>query len=242
MDFGPFTEEADVLSDAIELGGGDRRSARSGDPLSLLHSSAAQACLMRVYGDTRVPGLRNFADIAMSAIPGRLPSPISAARGALLNQVTRMLDARLVIALGTSQGVAAVWLACALREQGRRSGDRGVIGLEPVAAHAHAARALLRSAAVARYVDIREGAVCEELSRIDEPIDLLFIDGHPSAALGSPLSLIRRLHSRLRSGGAVIVDRIRRWPAAADWLRNPANGYCAITLPYTAGIEVSIKR
>ncbi|MDB5988183.1 MAG: methyltransferase [Nevskia sp.] len=238
MDFSWLPAEFETSSEDF-LGGSSSRRARAGDPMAVLRCSAAQAALMRIYRDHAGSRLWNFATTARPGLPRQVP--INAVRGALLNQMARLLDARLVVALGTSRGVAAIWLACALREHGRRSGDRGVIGLEPLAAEAQAARELLRSAAVARYVDIREGSPQCEFARIDEPIDLLFIDSHLSATLGAPLLLIQQLQPRLRSGGAVIVDRIRRWPEAAAWLRDPANGFSAITLPYSAGIEISIK-
>jgi predicted O-methyltransferase YrrM len=224
-------------------GSSSRRRVRAGDPLAVLRSSAAQAALMRVYRDNATPRFWTAASALLSKAAPRLPrtAPINAVRGALLNQMARLLDARLIVALGTSRGVAATWLACALRERGRRTGDRGVIGLEPMAAEAQAARELLLSAAVARYVDIRQGSAAREIARIDQPIDLLFVDAHLSAALGAPLPLIQQLQPQLRSGAAVIIDRIRRWPEAAAWLRDPANGFSAITLPYSAGIEISIK-
>lgn len=241
MDFSTSPPGLDSPAEEF-IGGSPRpRRARAGDPLAVLHSRAAQTALLQVYGETALPQRWRSAAAFWHIAPPPPPQPITAVRGALLNQIARLLDARLVVALGTSRGVAATWLACALRERGRRSGDRGVIGLEPMAAEAQAARELLRCAAVARYVDIREGTPKFEIARIDEPVDLLFIDCHLSAALGAPLPLIQALQPRLRSGAAVVIDRIRRWPQAAAWLRDPANGFSAITLPYSSGIEISIK-
>ncbi len=80
--------------------------------------------------------------------------PLSATSGQWLQQLIVATRAQLVVTLGTADGIAAVWLADALRSIPGGRSDRALIGFEHNPASAQRARDVLRRAGVSRYVDI----------------------------------------------------------------------------------------
>lgn len=163
-----------------------------------------------------------------------------AACGVLLYQLARHGDARLAVALGAGDVAPLIWLACAMRAGRRHSGDHGIIACEPSQSLAQRARHRLREAGVSRYVDLREGQPGPALSRIDQPLDCLLLNGYPSQML----AVLRQLRSRLRPGALVLAPR----PGGAcqdyaDYLRHvrdPCSGFTSIALPCRQELELSV--
>lgn len=168
---------------------------------------------------------------------------LSADCGRLLRQMVDVSAARLVVALGSADGVAAVWLADALREAPVGRGDRALIAFERDAGAAHRARATLRGAGISRYVDIRHDQPTRLLGELDTPIDLvLLLEPFDADAA----ALLPQLTAKLRPGGILIAPQIqRRQRALADWLasvRAPDGPYRSLTLPIDGGLEWSVKQ
>src|SRR5262245_21595863 len=70
-------------------------------------------------------------------------------------QLCRANDARLIVEVGTSYGVSTLYLAAAVRDNVRASGGDGVvIGTEYEPLKASAARAHLRQAGLAQFIDL----------------------------------------------------------------------------------------
>src|SRR5713226_2123377 len=101
------------------------------------------------------------------------PMAISPDEGEFLYQITRAKKASLVVEFGTSFGASAIYLASALRDQG--SGR--FIGTEIEAEKVAIARRNLSAAGLDSGAEIRAGDAMETLGSIDEPIDILFLDG-----------------------------------------------------------------
>ncbi len=168
--------------------------------------------------------------------------PISAECGALLYQLARLGDARLVVTLGAGDAAATIWLACAMRANHRHAGDRGIIACEPTHRLAHLARCRLRAAGVSRYVDLREGQPEQALSRIEQPVDCLLLNGYP--ALMMPV--LKQLQERLRPGAVVIALRPKgernAYAGYLRYVRDPGGSFTSIALPYLESMELSVRK
>jgi predicted O-methyltransferase YrrM len=162
---------------------------------------------------------------------------ISPEQGKLLYLLARALDAKTIVEFGTSFGVSTIYLACAVRDNG---GGR-VVGTELVPAKAAQARQHLAEAGLSEFVEIREGNALETLRDFGGSIDLLLNDGFPDYQLG----VLNLLHPYLRRGGVVVTDNAGLFKdemkAYIEFLRDPANGYCATTLALNEGTELAVK-
>ncbi|WP_273453049.1 O-methyltransferase [Nevskia ramosa] len=174
---------------------------------------------------------------------------IEAGQGALLYQLARAAQARRIVEFGSSFGVSTIWLASALRdtincEPASRggSGRDVVIGTEMVAAKVVAARQHIEQAGLGSYVEIREGDARETLRSLDGPIDFVLIDGFPDLAL----EVLQLLTPKLRCGAIVVADNLGTFKSAlagyAAHVRDPANGFTSLTLPWKGGTEFSIRQ
>jgi predicted O-methyltransferase YrrM len=116
-----------------------------------------------------------------------------------------------------------------------------VIGTELVPEKVNAARANVAQAGLAQFVDIREGDAMKTLSTIDEPIDLLLLDGWKDIYL----PMVKMLTPKLRAGAAVIADNVFTFKTAlrpyVAHMQNRENGFDSVTLPLGHGMEYSMR-
>src|SRR6202008_2129541 len=92
-------------------------------------------------------------------------------------QLCRATDVRRVVEVGTSYGVSTLYLAAAVRDNVKNTGDKGVvIGTEYEPAKAAAAREHFAQAGLGDYIDLREGDLRETLKEIPELIDFVLMD------------------------------------------------------------------
>lgn len=149
----------------------------------------------------------------------------------------RATRARTVVEFGTSFGLSTIWLAAAVRDNGGGT----VIGTERVPRKAERARAHVREAGLEPYVDIRVGDALQTLRGLDGPVDLLLNDGFPDAALG----VHRLVAPAMRPGALVITDNVGLMPDEyapyLAWLRDPANGFISVPVPFHGGTEMSVR-
>lgn len=169
----------------------------------------------------------------------RAVAPVGPACGALLYQLARLGDARLIVALG-GDPAAVIWLACALRAGSRHGGDRGLILCEPEERRAQAMRRRLREAGVSRHVDLRREPAAQLAGRIDQAVDCLLLAGDAPQMLPG----LRALRPRLRAGAAVIALRPRgeaqAWAAYLAHVRDPRNAYASSSLCCPECVELSV--
>ncbi|MDH4044381.1 MAG: O-methyltransferase [Gemmatimonadota bacterium] len=121
---------------------------------------------------------------------------ISAAEGAILQMLIRLLGARRVLEVGTLGGYSGIWLARGLAPGGR------LITIEGDEGHAAHARAAFERAGVADRVDLRCGEARDTMASLDGPFDAIFLDAD-KAPLPEYLDLSLRL---LRVGGLLLCD------------------------------------
>jgi predicted O-methyltransferase YrrM len=154
----------------------------------------------------------------------------------------RAANARRIVEAGTSYGVSTLYLAAAVRDNIRAAGGTGVVvGTEYEPEKARTARAHFAQAGLEALIDLREGDLRETLQRIEGPVDFLLCDiwvpmARPALELVAP---------HLRPGAMVVCDNTREHRAAyADYfafLEDPANGFSTMTLPFSGGLELSVR-
>ncbi len=203
-----------------------------------LAALAAEGCGARGWWSVLREGLSHLSPRYRAGEAGHCAP--AAACGVLLYQLARHGDTRLAVALGAGNVAPLIWLACAMRAGRRHSGDHGIIVCEPSPCLAQLARRRLREAGVSRYVDLRQDPPEPALSRIDQPLDCLLLNGYPSQML----AVLRQLRSRLRPGALVLAPR----PGGAcqdyaDYLRHvrdPGSGFTSLALPGRQALELSV--
>ncbi len=176
------------------------------------------------------------------AIDGAIPFlkdayiPVDPDQGKFLYVTARVLNAKRIVEFGTSFGISTIYLAAAARANGGN-----VIGTELVPEKVNAARANVAQAGLAQFVDIREGDAMKTLSTIDEPIDLLLLDGWKDIYL----PMVKMLTPKLRAGAAVIADNVFTFKTAlrpyVAHMQNRENGFDSVTLPLGHGMEYSVR-
>jgi predicted O-methyltransferase YrrM len=147
--------------------------------------------------------------------------------GKFLYMCARSRKAKRIVEFGTSFGISAIHLACAIRD----GGGGQLIGTELEATKAKAARASLDIAGLSDFVDIRIGDALETLKDgIGGDVDLLHLDGSFSLYL----PVLKLLEPHLKEGALVIGENSFD-PAYLDYVRNPQNGFLSLALPIDEG-------
>ena len=157
-------------------------------------------------------------------------------QGELIYLLCRSIGARRVAEFATSLGFSAIYLAAAVRDNGGGS----VIGSELVPEKVKAARRNLADAGLDALVEIREGDALETMRDLGEPIDFFLMDGWP---VEGPVSLARRVVEivapQLRVGALILNDNSE--PDYLEYVRDPANGFLTMSLPFKRTFELSVK-
>lgn len=153
------------------------------------------------------------AALAASADAGLPAINVSPTHGKLLQLLARARDAQRILEIGTLGGYSTIWLAQAVRSNGR------VISLEADPAHAELARANIARAGLADRVEVRVGKALDTLPQLESeragPFDLVFIDADkPNTADYFTWSL-----KLTRPGSLIFVDNVVR----AGEVRDPAS-------------------
>jgi len=151
------------------------------------------------------------------------------------------LRARRVIEVGTSHGVSTLYLAQALKRIEKAEGRRGVvIGTEYEPEKARAARTNFAAAGLADYIELREGDLRETLRHIDGAVDFVLMDIWELAR-----AAIELIAPHLRPGAIVIADNTSAFPENYteyfEFLLDPANAFSTQTLPFSGGLELTVK-
>lgn len=151
--------------------------------------------------------------------------PVSAEFGRFLYMLARARGAKTIVEFGTSFGISTIHLASALRDNG---GGR-LVTTEFEASKVERARKNLGDAGLVDLVEFREGDALETLrDGVDAPIDLLLLDG----AKPLYLPLLARLAPHLAPGAIVAADNAKDSPELVAHLRDPANGYVSLSIPW----------
>jgi predicted O-methyltransferase YrrM len=213
--------------------------------LARLHAeSDAQVEMMRAYHAAREREKAPSEDAAARLKEFRSDKLVALDRdkAELCYQLCRANNARRIVEIGTSYGVSTLYLAAAVRDNVRAGGGDGiVIGTEYEPNKAKAARRHFEEAGLAGLIDLREGDLRQTLKRIDGPVDFVLVDIWIAMAR-SALALVA---PHLRPGAIVICDNTEQHRSDyADYfafINDPANRFRTMTLPFSGGLELSVR-
>ncbi|EYF04537.1 O-methyltransferase [Chondromyces apiculatus DSM 436] len=159
---------------------------------------------------------RTYADNFLSVSPQL---------GRFLYSCVRACKPTRIVEFGTSMGISAIYMACALRD----NGGGVLLGTELEPSKAARARENLSAAGLADFLDLRVGDALETLRDLDAPVDMLLLDG----ALTLYHPVLKLLEPRLRTGALIIGENaIEGIGPYLEYVRNPGNGYFSQPIPF----------
>ena len=177
--------------------GGFRRGMRGGAGASSLDSSPIPK------DDAEKKILDVLTDLNRSGGRGMMNVPVE--DGRLLRLLTEAIGAKHVVELGTSNGFSGIWFCLALRNTGGKLTTHKIN-----ARRAALARENFKRAGVDQIVTLVEGDAHEEVKKLKEPIDLLFLDADKEGYI----DYLNKLLPLVRPGGLIVAHNID--PGMAD--------------------------
>lgn len=136
---------------------------------------------------------------------GRVWASVPASDGRVLRLLAETAGATNVVEIGTSTGYSGLWFCLALQATG---GKLTTFEIDP--GRAATAREQFKKAGVDRMVRVVEGDAHVNVSRLKEPIDVLFLDADKEGYI----DYLNKLLPLVRPGGLVLAHNV-----------NMANGY-----------------
>ena len=156
--------------------------------------------------------------------------------GRLLYLLSRAMNAKNVVEIGTSNGYSGIWMAMALRSTG---GHLTTFDIDP--GRSAKAKANFEKAGVTDLVTQVLGDAHEKVLELKEPIDLLFIDADKEGYH----DYLKKLQPLMRPGGLILGHNMKRPNPSADFIEAITNDPDLETLFLHmdgAGISVSVKK
>jgi predicted O-methyltransferase YrrM len=139
-----------------------------------------------------------------------------------------------VLELGGSRGYSSIWLAAGVRYFGGR-----VLSLEHDPAKIEAWHRNVEEAGVEEWAELREGDAFEQLPRIDDVFDVVFLD----AEKDDYEELFRLARDKVEPGGLVVADNVLSHPdplAQYSAARQADPTLLSVTVPLDRGLELSV--
>lgn len=151
----------------------------------------------------------HLAGLMPRAIEAGIPDiAVSASVGRMLLALARLVDARLIVEVGTLAGYSGIWLARGLSENGK------LLTVEPNELHAGFAEKMFEEAGLAERVEVVRGYGTPVLEKMAGhragKVDLVFLDAIKSE-YPDYLPHAKRL---LRPGGLLVADNML---GGGDW-------------------------
>ncbi len=157
--------------------------------------------------------------------------------GRMLRLLTEATGAKHVVEIGTSNGYSAIWICLALRTTGGRLTTH-----EIDAKRAELARANFKRAGVDSLVTLVPGDAHETVAKIDQPIDILFLDADKNGYA----DYLKKLLPRIRPGGLIVAHNTTSAAGQmADFLKAvTTNPELETVFDYTsaAGMTITLKK
>lgn len=156
--------------------------------------------------------------------------------GRILRVLTEAVGAKVVAELGTSIGYSGIWFCLALRQTGGK-----LVTFEIDAGRATTARANFKRAGVDKMVTLVQGDAHVEVSKVKEPIDLVFLDADKEGYL----DYLEKLLPLVRPGGLVVAHNMNQRQADPRYVKaittNPRLETLFVNME-TSGIAVTLKK
>jgi caffeoyl-CoA O-methyltransferase len=216
--------------------------------LEALHTDSARA--LAVMACTAPVNGRDPLLAKMEARASERGYPISDPEvAAFLAIVARLTRPRLVVELGTNIGYGAIVMARAAGEGTR------VVTIEYSKDLVTEARSFIAEAGLSRRIEVRHGMALAELAKIEEPIDMLYVD----CVKEEYVEYLEIAAPKLGERGIIVADNVL-WgghvahpsPPESQRARAEALGafnlalvsrpdFCAVVLPLGDGVAFAVK-
>jgi predicted O-methyltransferase YrrM len=139
-----------------------------------------------------------------------------------------------VLELGGSRGYSSIWLAAGVRHLGGR-----VLSIEQDPTKVEAWRRNVAEAGVDGWAELIEGDAVEEVPKIDDVFDVVFID----AEKDDYEELFQRARAKLEPGALVVADNVlshEETLGAYSRARQADPTLESVTVPLDRGLELSV--
>ena len=156
--------------------------------------------------------------------------------GRLLRLLAETIGAKNVVEIGTSNGYSGIWFCLALRNTGGK-----LITYEIDAQRASLARQNFKRAGVQKFITLVEGDAHEEVAKLQEPIDLLFLDADKRGYI----DYLEQLLPLVRPGGLIVAHNMTVSMAHPPFVKAITTNADLETLFLhmdQAGVAVSMKK
>ena len=130
--------------------------------------------------------------------------------GRFLRITTQAMNAKNVVEIGTSTGYSGIWFGMALQKTGGK-----LTTYEIDAQRAATARANFKRAGMADIITLIEGDAHEEVKKLKDPIDILFLDADKEGYI----DYLSKLLPLVRPGGLVIAHNINTRMADPKYMK-----------------------
>ena len=130
--------------------------------------------------------------------------------GRFLRITTQAMNAKNVVEIGTSTGYSGIWFGLALQKTGGK-----LTTFEIDAQRAATARANFKRAGMADIITLVEGDAHEEVKKLKDPIDILFLDADKEGYI----DYLNKLLPLVRPGGLVIAHNINARMADPKYMK-----------------------
>lgn len=156
--------------------------------------------------------------------------------GRLLRLLVETTGAKNVVEIGTSNGYSGIWFALALSKTGGKLTTH-----EIDAERIELARKNFKRAGVEKIITIVEGDAHEEVKKLNETIDILFLDADKEGYL----DYLEKLYPLVRPGGLIIAHNMNTRQADPKYIeaitKNPELETLFLNT-YLTGIAVTMKK
>ena len=218
-----------------------------------LYDPHIQALLERAYHNAKGERFRLGSRLIFNTLLGRKWSleeyvqrtkemyvPLPRERGTFAYLLARSINAQRIVEFGTGFGVSTIYLAAAIKD----NGGGVVIGSEMEPTKVEQARRNLEEVGLAEYVEIRPGDARKTLADPGGNVDMLLIDGHKDFYI----DIVKLLTPHLRPGAVVLGDNVTTGAPIlkglvpyVNFMKDPQNGFCSVTVPFKDGLEYSVR-
>jgi len=179
---------------------------------------------------------KRILDVLADIRKGPWMANVVTLHGRLLRLLTEAVNAQNVVEIGTSNGYSALWLCLGLQTTGGRLTTHEI---DPQ--RAALAQANFKRAGVEGIVTVVLGDAHETITRLREPIDLLFIDADKAGYR----DYLQKLLPLVRPGGLILADNMSQPAPSPDFIKaittNPDLETIFLNMQST-GISLSLKK
>jgi len=153
--------------------------------------------------------------------------------GRLLRLLTESIGAKHVVEVGTSNGYSGIWLGLALQKTGGKLTTH-----EIDADRASLARENFKKAGVDKVITLVEGDAHENVKKIKEPIDLLFLDADKEGYI----DYLNKLLPLVRPGGLIVGHNINQRQADPKYIEAITKNPALESLLLQGQVSVTLKK